>query len=522
MSLKDKLIKNTIYYISSQFFGFTLPLILTPIIISKIGTVEFGIYAILMGFVGAFGVLDLGVSASFIKYITEYRIKNEGEKLNKFISTGLLFYIIFSLIIIVISYFFAVNFLELFNISNDLLIVAVFSFKLSLVTFFFSNITTIFTCILFSTQNIQKTSVIGVFFHILNFVTVIYLLELNYGLVGLFYVQIGFSFSVFLLNYIVSRKSLPQVKISFRYFDIFTMKEMFRFGTQMQVSRIALLLSEKFDEFLLGAFTSLTNVTYFNSASKVVKASRFFPLQIIPQLGTVSAVLHTKAEEKKLKELFESFTKFLLIFSLPLLSFLFIYSDAIIFLWLGKGFETSAYILKILAVGQIAYIVFSIPGNAILPSIGMPKYIMHEGLITLIINVILTFTLVKYYGINGAAIGTTAAITLSSAYLFRKTLTAMKYRGFSTLRKIFGTPVLISIVLFLIFYFSDHFIINSLIPEQDWIISVAVVFITGCVYFILFSFAIHYSGYLSGDEKQLLRRIFSKIVPFVKPENPAN
>lgn len=518
MSYRDKLIENTIFYTGSQLFGFTLPLILTPIIISKIGTVEFGIYAILMGFVGTFGILDLGISTSFIKYITEYKIKNDTQKLNKFISTGFLFYIFFSLVVILISNFFALDVLRLFNISDELLIVADYAFKLSLVTFFFSNITTIFTCILFSTQNIRKTSVIGVFLHILNFSAVVYLLEAGYGIVGLFYVQIGFSISVLLLNYLVSRSSLPESKIKLKYFDCTTLKEMLRFGTQLQISRIAILLSEKFDEFLLGAFTNLTNVTYFNSATKIVKASRFFPLQIIPQIGTASAVLYAKSEESKLKEIFESFTKFLLLFSLPTLSFILINSDSIIYLWLGTGFETASLILKILTVGQLAYLVFSIPGNSILPSIGKPKYIMHEGLITLVLNITLTFFFVALYGVNGAAIGTTIAVSVSSVYLFRKSYLEMKYAGFSAIRKIFVTPLFVSGLLSSLFYFINLIAIKDIYIESSRVLSLFILILLFCIYAIVFSYAIYFSSYLSMQERRLLRKIFLKLAPFVRPE----
>lgn len=521
MSLKDKLIKNTAYYIVSQLFGFTLPLILTPIIIAKIGTVEFGIYAILMGFTGAFGILDLGVSASFIKYITEYNIKGKTAELSKFISTGFLFYVIFSLAVIVPSYFLAMSFLSLFSITGELMNLAVYAFRLSLITFFFSNITTIFTCVLFSTQNIRKTSIIGIFLHILNFASALYLLEKGWGLIGLFYVQAGFSLAVLFLNYAYARVSLPNAKISPRNFDAAALKEMFRFGTQIQVSRISILLAEKFDEFLLGAFTSLTNVTYFNSASKIAKASRFFPLQLIPQLGTASAVLHTKEESAKLKELFESFTKFLLMFSLPLLSFIFIFSGELIYTWLGSGFETAAYILKILCIGQLAYLVFSIPGNSILPSMGLPKYIMHEGLITLILNVGLTYSFVMIYGVNGAAIGTTIAVFISSSYLFYRSYNAMKFTGIAAVKDMFLKPAIVCAVLGGTFYFVNKSLVSGFIAGAGRISSILVLAAAGLIYTALFVIIVYYLKYLSSEERSLLKRIFSKFVPFIKPE-PVN
>lgn len=518
MSYSDKFIENSIYYTISQLFGFTLPIILTPIIIYKIGAVEFGIYAILMGFAGTFGILDLGISTSFIKYITDYNIKKDYENLKKFISTGFLFYFIFSIAIFLLAVYLSEFFLKLFNIHAELLVTSAYAFKLCMVTFLISNITTIFTCILFSTQNIRKTSIIGIFLHIINFITVIFLLEKGYGLAGLFYAQIGFSLSILLLNYIVSRSSLPGITLSWKYFDWKTLKQMYSFGIYLQVSRIALLLSEKFDEFLLGAYTNLTNVTYFNSASKIVKASRFFPLQVIPQMGTASAVLVAHDNVPRIKELFETIIKFLLLFSLPTLSFLYIYSELIILLWLGPGFESAATLLKILVIGQLTYLVFSIPGNSILPGIGAPKYIMHEGLITLALNLTLTFLFIKLYGVSGAAIGTTIAISVSSVYLFKKTYKALNYNRLYSILKLFISPSLITGITGVIFFFIKFLFINRIIIENSRLISIFILIILFCLYSVLYAFIIHYTGYLSIHEKQIIKKIFSKFTQLFRAE----
>ena len=72
MSLSEKVIKNTYYYFFSQVISLLMPLFLTPFIIMKIGDTQFGIYTLILGVLGTFGLLDLSLSTSFIKFISEY------------------------------------------------------------------------------------------------------------------------------------------------------------------------------------------------------------------------------------------------------------------------------------------------------------------------------------------------------------------------------------------------------------------------------------------------------------------
>ncbi|MBK7444481.1 MAG: oligosaccharide flippase family protein [Ignavibacteria bacterium] len=105
MSLSEKVIKNTYYYFFSQVISLLMPLFLTPFIIMKIGDTQFGIYTLILGVLGTFGLLDLSLSTSFIKFISEYFHKNNIERLNNTVSTGFYIYLFFTIILTIIAFF---------------------------------------------------------------------------------------------------------------------------------------------------------------------------------------------------------------------------------------------------------------------------------------------------------------------------------------------------------------------------------------------------------------------------------
>src|SRR5262245_59681173 len=159
--------------------------------IAYIGQVEFGMYAILMGFIGTFGLFDLSISASFIKFISEHYNKKDFTSLNNTINTGFFFYVGFSAVVCVIVLIFSAAILNLVNIPPDLFETAKFALYIALVIFFLATSTTIFVSVLVSIQKMYLNSVIGLVINIFNFVSTYILLVNGYGLKGILYSQLA-------------------------------------------------------------------------------------------------------------------------------------------------------------------------------------------------------------------------------------------------------------------------------------------------------------------------------------------
>ncbi len=58
------------------------------------------------------------------------------------------------------------------------------------------------------------------------------------------------------------------------------MKKMTVFGAQMQVSKLSSFASEKYDELLLGFFSVMNNMTFFNVSGRVIRFGRFTSLSV--------------------------------------------------------------------------------------------------------------------------------------------------------------------------------------------------------------------------------------------------
>ncbi|HMS33084.1 MAG TPA: glycosyltransferase [Ignavibacteria bacterium] len=513
MSLADKVIKNTFYYVIFQLFGFLFPLILTPFIIAKIGEVQFGIYALVLGFIGMFSLFDLSISSSFIVFISKYYAKKDFVNLNKYINTGLFFYVIFSIIIVVIGFVFAKLLLSLLNIPPELFGTALEVYYIGLVVFFISGIFTIFSSILLSLQKMYITSAVGVLTGFLNLAGIIIILSYGSGLTGIMWVQLVTVSVSNILNLIYAKRSLPELNIGYAHLEKNPVKEMSKFGAQMQISKLATFASEKYDEFLLAYFSVLNNVTYFNVANRISRTGRLIPFQLIPQMAPVASELKANDQTEKLKVLFSDITKYLILISLPVFTFLFVFADLIITTWVGPGFEMSSNILRILAIGNLINMTFSAPGNSIIPNIGLPKYQMREGLIYLGINIILSYLLIRNYGIMGAAFGNVLSVLISSAYVF---FVSTKYFSGSK-KNIFKDSYLKPLASSLIcgtfsagiYYFSDKYLFKF----SGRVSGLIYIIFLGLIFMISYGAIIFNISYLNIKDKKLIAKIMLKIIP---------
>lgn len=511
MSLIDKVIKNTFYNFLSQIVGYLFPFFLIPFIIGYIGKDEFGIYAIAYGFIGAFTLFDLGVSTSFVKFISEYYYKKEYANLNSIINIGVLFYFCFTVLFWGIGYVFSDFIINYINIPAETYEKGKFALHISLFIFFVATNSNMFVSILISLQKMYVNSILNIVTGVINFVSIIIVLNLGYGIYGLLYCQLITVTLGTIFNIVLAKKSLPEMSFGIRYLKISFLKKMTNFGLQMQVSKLAGFFSEKYDEFLLGIFSLLSSVTFFNLSSKIIKFAKLIPMQFIVQVAPVAAELQLNKE--KLNTLFEDTTKYLSFVSIPISVFIFIFSNEIISTWMGSGYEVSSYILKILISGMLINLVISAPGNSILPNIGIPKYQMYEGLFHLIINVVVSYLLIRTYGLIGAAYGNSLATVISSVYVFIASVRYFKEKYISVLVKEYFLPLFVSIVTGFLIWSALQLLNRNGIFIKGRIEGVIFLVLSGILFLAVYMFIMMDTKYLTGRNKIVLGKIFLWFFP---------
>ncbi|ELA8196172.1 TPA: flippase [Vibrio parahaemolyticus] len=159
-----------------------------------------------------------------------------------------------------------------------------------------------------------------------------------------------------------------------------------------------------FDMLLIEKYWGAEYVGYYS-------IDRRLTLIIIALIGSFSLVLIPKMTrsiesgyESKFKSLFSESIFFLYVLNLPVILFVYIYSEEVILAFAGEGFLSSIDVLKVLSL----QILFNSASNLLNVQVLMPlsqeRVIFNSSAFGLLVNVVLGFLLIPSFNIIGAAI----------------------------------------------------------------------------------------------------------------------
>ena len=89
MSLKTQTIKNVTSSWMSLLVNGILGFFLAPFIIHHLGDDAYGLWILICSITGSYGLFDLGIRSSVVRYVSKFHAVGDREELSRLISTTL-------------------------------------------------------------------------------------------------------------------------------------------------------------------------------------------------------------------------------------------------------------------------------------------------------------------------------------------------------------------------------------------------------------------------------------------------
>lgn len=418
-SISKKVVRNTIFNAIGRFWSILVALFLTPYIIGHIGIERYGIWAIVGVLTGYFGLLDFGIGASFVKYISEFYAKKDYGKINQVVNTGFVFYSILAIFIIAVAFLFVHSLLAFFKIPAYLYNETVFVFLLGIMIFGVSNALSPFQAIQGGLQRMDITNKVSIAISVPMILGTVFFLEKGYGLPGLM-VNSAIILSISnIINIIIAFKILPELKFNPFVFSRTMFKKQFDFGYKLQIARISSMISVHIDKLLIAYFLSVGLVTFYQLGSSVIEHVKSISLLLVTAILPAFSEINAKGERKKLIDGYIRGTKYLSLVAVPLFIFIIISAPQIMMVWLGEGYEKSVWIIQILGIGWFCAVLSAVR-TVVVQAIDKPVIEMNAGLVAVILNIPLSILFISLFGFVGVALGTSIALFFSATYGFVK------------------------------------------------------------------------------------------------------
>src|SRR5260370_41253739 len=93
---------------------------LSPYIRHRLGDAAYGIWVLIFSLTGYYGLFDLGIRSSIIRYVSKYTATGDKEKLAQFVNTGLFSYTGIGLLSMALTVFLSASAEHMFKIPPEM------------------------------------------------------------------------------------------------------------------------------------------------------------------------------------------------------------------------------------------------------------------------------------------------------------------------------------------------------------------------------------------------------------------
>jgi O-antigen/teichoic acid export membrane protein len=458
-NLGKKIIKNTIYNSIGRIWLMLAALLLTPYILHKLGMQVFAVWSLVFVVANYLGVLDFGIRTSFAKYIAEYHTKNDQNSMNAVINCGMMFYLAFSIFIIILAVLLRGAIVTLLQIPSSMREESIFAILGMVFILFINNTFSVFEAVLVGLQRMDIQNKIMIFASIFNIAGTFFFLERGFGIQGLVINYGIVSFVILTLNLYFSYRLLPHIRIGPSRVDKKIFKILFNYGIKMQVCNLAAIIYTQADKIILSHFMGLTFVTFYELGQKTAGAVRTLPILLISALVPAISELEAKDDKTKLAELYERGSKYVSLLVFPLIFLSIMIAPNLITLWVGDRYSLAVLSFQMLVIGYCLNVLTGM-GTSIVRGIGKPEYETRYAVLTLVLQLTLSIVLVQLFGYKGilvSALSTSVASALYFLLTFHRLL-RLDFRPFAQttyVKPLFCSIVACAITMGLSYYLHD-------------------------------------------------------------------
>jgi O-antigen/teichoic acid export membrane protein len=434
-------------------------ILLSPYILHHLGDEAFGLWVLIFSITGYYGLFDLGIRSSIVRYVATYSATNDRDELDRLVSTALCTYSGIGAIAILLTLTGSYYVGSIFRISTDFLHTARWLFLIvgSAVALGFPF--GVFGGVL---EGLQR-------FYLLNFTSIcstttralliVFALRRGQGLLTVALITVSMPLISGLVNGIVVFRILP-LRLSIRRVARHSLRRIATYSSSTFIIIVAGRLRFKTDAMVIGTFISSAAITYFTIGSRLVD----YAGDVVGSLAQVFVPMSSKSDATGdlagLRKIFVAGNRACALIIFPMAAILIILGKSVIEAWVGARYVATSYpILLVLLIPTTLMLAQSASGRVLF---GMAKH-KTLAIVTLLegtANLTLSILLVRRFGILGDAIGTAIPLTCTTLFFLPRHLCRVLRLPVGTyLRQAFLLPLTLCAPLVVVLLMMRHWFI---------------------------------------------------------------
>jgi O-antigen/teichoic acid export membrane protein len=454
--------------VGSSWFALAVNIVvgifLSPFILHHLGDEAFGLWVLIFSITGYYGLFDLGIRSSIIRYVATFSATKDQEELNRLISTALVTYTGIGAVVILVTLSGSLYVDSIFRISQDFLQTARWLFLIvgSAVALGFP--LGVFGGVLEGLQRFYLLNSTSIGATMLRAASIVIAVRHGHGLLAVAAITVSMPLISGLVNATLVLSILP-LRLRFRNFNRESVRRIATYSSSTFIIIVAARLRFKTDAMVIGKFVSAAAITYFTIGSRLVEYSG----EVVTGLSQVFVPMSSESDATGdlagLKKILIAGNRACALIIFPIAASLIILGKSVIEVWVGARYIATSYpVLLILLLPTTTMLAQSACARVLF---GMAKHrtlaiaVLLEGTT----NLILSIVLVRRFGIVGDAVGTALPLLCTTLFFLPKhTCRILGVRVWTYVREAFLLPLILSVPLVTVLLLvRNRFVAHTLI-----------------------------------------------------------
>jgi O-antigen/teichoic acid export membrane protein len=420
---------------------------LSPYILHRLGDEAFGLWILIFSATGYYGLFDLGIRSSIVRYVAKYSALQEHDELNRLVNTAMFSYSGIGALVMAVTLILAYHLNSIFRIPTEFVVIA-----RSLLLIVGTAVSVgfplgVFGGILEGLQRFYLLNFTNVSSTLLRALLIVIALRHGRGLLTVALITVSLPLLGSLVNATAVFRHLS-LRLGPQYVSRSSFRRIASYSGTTFLILVAGRLRFKTDAVVIGTFVSAAAVTYFTIGSRLVE----YATEVVHSMAQIFVPMSSQSDAVgdlgRLRQIFVAGNRMCALVIFPISAILVILGKSVIEAWVGARYVAASYPVLLILLIPSTVMLMQTTSSRVLFGMGKHQTLAKVTLAEGIANLVLSIILVRKFGIVGDALGT--AIPLSCTILLflpHHLCRLLKLRVISYLRHAFLLPLGLTIPL---------------------------------------------------------------------------
>ncbi len=427
-SQSRRVIGNSAALMSAQIGTMVIGLVMLPILVHMMGSVAYGVWVVISGLLGYFGVFDFGLGGAFVAQLA--RQLSDRQALRQIITLGVLAYGFIGIALIPIGFFIASHLNTWFPMPPLLKSQVIPVFWLVYAASFFNLAMNGMGALINALQWMRWQAILRVVTQLLNYSIVMIALVLHQGLYAFSWglwassVVVGIAYVLKVWHVLEGRLFYPPWRIPGSLIT-----SLLSYGGWLQINNVANQIIYETDRILTGIYAGLAWVTIYQINYKLGNTVRRIPLSL---MGALLPAISRVTDDHRVRQAYVDASRYLGLLTFLMGSALMAALPLLIKGWMGRNYPHESLVFLLLIIAYVSSNLTGI-GTTVLRGQLRPQLTSYYTAVTAVVKLSMSLMLAPHFGLLGILVGSLIGSIVGSLYFLSRLFRVLQLTWWSGL-----------------------------------------------------------------------------------------